>query len=143
MWGEEMVNADLAAPNPPWERSGWTTVKAETVTMIPSTPIEILPLETDVDGAVRVGNTRVTLDTIVMAFAQGATAEEIAQQYSSLQLADIYAVIAYYLRHRSAVEAYLGHRVQQAELVRSDNETRFDPSGVRDRLLARRARQQR
>lgn len=111
--------------------------------MIPSTPIEILPLETDVDGAVRVGNTRVTLDTIVMAFAQGATAEEIAQQYSSLQLADIYAVIAYYLRHRSAVEAYLGHRAQQAELVRSDNETRFDPSGVRDRLLARRARQQR
>ena len=111
--------------------------------MIPSTPIEILPLETDVDGVVRVGNTRVTLDTIVMAFAEGATAEEIAQQYSSLQLADIYAVIAYYLRHRSAVEAYLGHRAQQAELVRSDNETRFDPSGVRDRLLARRARQQR
>lgn len=111
--------------------------------MIPSTPTEILPLETDADGVVRVGNTRVTLDTIVMAFTEGATAEEIAQQYSSLQLADIYAVIAYYLRHRSAVEAYLADRAQQADQVRSHNETRSDPSGVRDRLLARRARHQR
>lgn len=111
--------------------------------MIPPTPTEILSLETDADGVVRVGNTRVTLDTIVLAFAEGATAEEIAQQYPSLQLADIYSVIAYYLRHRSAVEAYLRQRAQQAEQVRSHNETRFDPSGVRDRLLTRRASQHR
>jgi uncharacterized protein (DUF433 family) len=110
--------------------------------MIPSTPTETLPLATDADGVVRVGHTRVTLDTIVMAFTEGATAEEIAQQYPSLQLADIYAVIAYYLRHRSTVEAYLRQRTQQAEHVRSHNESRFDPSGVRDRLLARRTSQQ-
>lgn len=111
--------------------------------MIPPTPAEILSFETDADGVVRVGNTRVTLDTIVLAFAEGATAEEIAQQYPSLRLADIYSVIAYYLRHRSAVEGYLRQRAQQAEQVRSHNETRFDPSGVRDRLLARRASQHR
>jgi uncharacterized protein (DUF433 family) len=105
--------------------------------MIPSTPTEILPLETDANGVVRVGNTRVTLDTIVMAFTEGATAEEIALQYPSLHLADIYAVIAYYLRHRAAVEAYLGHRAEQAAQVRADNETRSDPNGVRNRLLAR------
>lgn len=111
--------------------------------MIPLTLTEILPLETDADGVVRVGNTRVTLDTIIMAFTDGATAEEIAQQYSSLRLADIYSVIGYYLRHRAEVDAYLQLRAQQAEQVRHQNEARFDPGGVRDRLLARRTSQRR
>jgi uncharacterized protein (DUF433 family) len=45
--------------------------------------IERVPIQTDADGVVRVAGTRVTLDTIVGAFDAGATAEEIAQQYSS------------------------------------------------------------
>jgi len=103
------------------------------------TTTEPVPLETDADGVVRVGGTRVTLDTIVAAFNDGATAEEIAYQYPSLYLADVYAVIGYYLRHRSEVEAYLHQRRQQGAHVRKQNEARFDPHGVRDRLLARRA----
>lgn len=111
--------------------------------MIPLNPTETLPLETDSDGVIRVGKTRVTLDTVITAFRDGATAEEIAQQYPSLQLADIYSVIGYYLRHRSEVDGYLRRRTQQAEQVRERNEARFDPSGIRDRLLARRAGQRR
>lgn len=111
--------------------------------MIPRTPTETLPLETGADEVVRVGKTRVTLDTIIWAFADGATAEEIAQQYPSLQLADIYSVIGYYLRHRADVDAYLRQRAQQAEQVRNLNEARFDPDGVRNRLLARRSSQHR
>ena len=98
-----------------------------------------VPLKVDVDGVVRVGGTRVTLDTVVAAFNEGATAEEIAHQYPSLDLADVYAVIGYYLRRRPEVEAYLGHRQRQADEVRKQNEARFDPHGVRDRLLARRS----
>lgn len=109
--------------------------------MIPLTPTETLPFETDADGAVRVGGTRITLDVIVTAFTDGATAEEIAQQYPSLQLADIYSVIGYYLRHRSEVDAYLRQRTEQAAQVRRKNENRSDPSGIRDRLLARRTDQ--
>lgn len=97
-----------------------------------------LPLTTDADGVVRVGNTRVTLDTVLQAFTDGATAEEIAQQYPSVSLADIYQVIAYYLRCPSEVEAYLQQRKGQGQAVRSENEARFDPQGVRNRLLARR-----
>ena len=41
---------------------------------------EPIPLRMDSDGVVRVGKTRVTLDTVVAAFVEGATAEEIAQQ---------------------------------------------------------------
>jgi uncharacterized protein (DUF433 family) len=101
-------------------------------------PPEPVPIETDADGVIRVGGTRVTLDTIVAAFDAGATAEEIAQQYPSLALADIYSVIGYYLRHQSDVRAYLGERQEQAAQSRQEDERRFDPKGVRERLLARR-----
>jgi uncharacterized protein (DUF433 family) len=97
-----------------------------------------IPLSTDADGVVRVGNTRVTLDTIIAAFCEGATPETIAQQYPALALADVYAVISYYLNHRPEVHAYLQQREHVAIHVREQNETRFDPNGVRERLLARR-----
>jgi uncharacterized protein (DUF433 family) len=101
-------------------------------------PPERVPIETDADGVIRVGGTRVTLDTIAAAFDAGATAEEIAQQYPSVSLADIYSVIAYYLRHQSEVRTYLADRQRHASQVRQENEQRFDPVGIRDRLLARR-----
>jgi uncharacterized protein (DUF433 family) len=100
---------------------------------------ETVPLVIDVDGVIRVGKTRVALDTVISAFLDGATAEEITHQYPALDLADVYSVIAYYLRRRAEVDAYLQQRREQAEEVRKQNETRFDPSGIRERLLARRA----
>jgi len=103
-----------------------------------SMAMERIPLATDADGVVRIAKTRVTLDTVVAAFDDGATAEEIAHQYPVLQLADVYAVITYYLRQRPEVEAYLRQRREQADEVRRQNEARFDPQGVRERLLARR-----
>lgn len=101
---------------------------------------EVIPLVTDSGGVIRVGNTRVTLDTLVGAFSDGATAEEIVQQYPSLKLADVYQVIAYYLRRTLEVESYLRQRKAQAETIRRQNETRFDPQGIRNRLLARATR---
>lgn len=97
-------------------------------------------LITDADGIVRVGGTRIELDSLVAAFTEGATAEEIVQQYPSLQLADVYSVIGYYLRRQPSVESYLRERRHRAFTVRQENEARFDPAGVRDRLLARRVR---
>jgi uncharacterized protein (DUF433 family) len=101
--------------------------------------LETIPLTKDADGVIRVGNTRVTLDTVIAAFLEGATPEEIVHQYPSLDLTDVYAVITYYLRRRAEVDAYLQERQEQAERVREENEYRFDPSGIRERLLARRA----
>jgi len=99
---------------------------------------ELVPIHTDADGVVRVARTRVTLDTIVAAFDAGATAEEIALQYSSISLADVYSVITYYLRHKTEVSAYLHGRREQAATVREEVERRFPPSGMRERLIARR-----
>ena len=97
------------------------------------------PLELDEDGVLRVGGTRVRLDTVIGAFHNGSSAEEILLKYPSLRLTDIYAVITYYLWHRAEVEAYLEERRRIAEEVRRENEARFPPQGVRDRLVARRA----
>ncbi len=97
-----------------------------------------VPLTTGADGVIRVAETRVTLDTVVAAFDEGATAEEIAQQYPTLALADIYAVLGYYLRQRESVEAYLGKRQKASAVVREENEKRFPPGDVRARLLSRR-----
>jgi len=102
--------------------------------VVTSVPV---PLRNDADGVVRVGVTRVTLDTVAAAFHDGATAEEIVRQYPSLRLADVYSVLGYHLDHQSEVEAYLGERQRRAAEVRRDNESRFDPQGVRDRLLVR------
>ena len=79
-----------------------------------------------------------TLDTVVTAFNEGATAEEIVYQYPSLPLADVYAVISYYLRQRANVEAYMRKRQQLGADVRKQNEARFSSQGVRERLMARR-----
>ena len=103
---------------------------------------EQIPLETDADGVVRVGGTRVTLDTVVAAFKDGATAEEIVYQYPTLHLADVYAVISYYLRRPQEVEAYLRQRQHIAKQVRQQNEARFDLHGVRDRLVARQSKRE-
>lgn len=85
---------------------------------------ELAPLQTNADGVVRVGNTRVTLDTVIAVFKQGTTAEEIVYRYPSLRLADVYAAIGFYLNHQQEVETYLQLRQQQAQQIRNMNEAR-------------------
>src|SRR5689334_8168702 len=98
---------------------------------------EPVPLSTDADGVVRIGGTRVTLDTIVAAFREGATAETIAEQYPSLRLDQVYTVIGYYLRHQDEVNEYLERRRREAARVRQENEAQLPQVGIRDRLLWR------
>ncbi len=102
---------------------------------IKSNPI---PLKKDADGAIRVGETRVTLETVLHAFEKGSTCEEIVHQYPVLDLADVYEVIGYFLRNRSSLESYLAKREEKSSAIRRKVELRFDPSGIRERLLKRR-----
>jgi uncharacterized protein (DUF433 family) len=90
-------------------------------------------------GALRVGHSRVLLELVIRAFQDGATPETIVQRYSTLALPDVYAVIAYYLRHRDEVDTYLARREQRAEEVQQSLESRQgDLSEIRARLLAQR-----
>lgn len=97
-----------------------------------------VPLATGEQGVAHVGDTRVSLDTLIFAFKHGATPEEIVVDYSTLDLSDVYAVITYYLQNQTEVEDYLQRRQAQRNEVRREMETSFSQAGLRERLLTRR-----
>ncbi len=66
-----------------------------------------IPLQTDETGKIRVVGTRLLLETIINAYNEGEAPEGIVDSYSVLDLPTVYAIIAYYLTHRSEVDAYL------------------------------------
>ena len=109
------------------------------MTPILSLPIhaETTALRVDEFGVVRVGQTRITLDLIVEQYRNGMTPEDMVRAYSVLRLADVYAVIAYYLRHQDEVAAYLGQRHAEAKRLREQIESQA-PSMTREELIARR-----
>jgi uncharacterized protein (DUF433 family) len=72
--------------------------------------VDAIPLAMDAHGVFRVGGTRVTLDLVIAAFQRGATAEEIAQDFPSIELSDVYQVIGYYLTHSSELAGYFEAR---------------------------------
>lgn len=97
--------------------------------------VESVPLHTDDRGTIRVGGTRVTLETVLADFDKGSSAEEIVHHFDVLRLDDVYAVIAYYLRHREEVDAYRQRQYEKGE----ENRRLYgsDQTGLRERLLAR------
>src|SRR5437762_6003957 len=98
---------------------------------------EVSPLRVDEGGIVRVGKSRVSLDLVVEQYENGMTPEDMVRAYDSLVLADVHAVIAYYLRHRDEVRAYLKRRHEEAEGLRAKIEAER-PRVSREELLARR-----
>jgi uncharacterized protein (DUF433 family) len=100
--------------------------------------VEDFPLRKDEHGTIRVGGTRVTLDSLVYGFRSGESAEEIARSFPAISLTDVYLVIGYYLRHQAEVDAYLAQQEREAEEIRRVIEASQDTRGLRERLLARR-----
>lgn len=96
-----------------------------------------IPLRKDSDGTWRVGDSRVLLDLVVHAFNAGRTPEEIIQSYDTLQLEDVYSVIAYYLANRSEIDAYLQQRETEADAMWEEIRKRPDYQDFRNKLLAR------
>ncbi|MGO4880168.1 MAG: DUF433 domain-containing protein [Bryobacteraceae bacterium] len=106
---------------------------------MPSIDIQAIPspLHFDAHGVCRVADTRVTLLTLIDAFVEGATPEEIYQEYPSVGLADIYAVIAFYLGHRHEIDTYLDSVREQEARVIEEIKLRSPLSEIRRRILAR------
>jgi len=100
----------------------------------------VVPITINQQGVALVTGTRVPIDTVITAFRQGDTPEEIAQNFPTVTVADAYAVIAYYLQHQAEIEAYLAERQQRRDALRTTTEREpLDPHGLRARLLARHA----
>lgn len=88
-------------------------------------------------GVIRIEDTRVSLDSVLIAFNQGSTPEQIVYDYDSLSLAEVYAAISYYLQHRIEVDSYLAERAEQNKKLRESNISRFGHKDIREKLLSR------
>ncbi len=100
-------------------------------------PTQSVPLQTDPHGAIHVAGTRVTLDTVVSAYERGESAEDIARQFDVLDVGDVHAVLAYYLRHRTEVGEYLRRRRVEGDAVRTEIERRSPAGELHERLRRR------
>jgi uncharacterized protein (DUF433 family) len=130
--GKSRTGQEAASSGPPGLLSAMLSKSMQAFETKPA------PLSRGPDEAIRISGTRVSLETIVSAFDAGATAEEIVQQYPSLELSAAYAVISYVLDHRAEVDAYVAKRFDAARAVQGKIEGHSPPQGVRARLLARR-----
>jgi uncharacterized protein (DUF433 family) len=111
----------------------------QVVLAIQSDPV---PLRIHTGGTAYVGETRVMLELVIQAYLNGASAEEIAESYDTLDLGDVYAVLGYYLHHRDEVHKYMKEQERRGEETRVRIEAwqesmGFDRAGLRQRLLAR------
>ena len=97
---------------------------------------EAPPLQMDESGTIRVGGTRVTLETIVELYKDGHTADELRDAFPTVSLADIHTVIGYYLRHRREVDAYLEGQQREGVEIRRKLEAQPGNAELRQRLQA-------
>lgn len=96
-----------------------------------------LPLRADESGTIRVGGTRVTLESVIADYQQGATPEKIVEDFDVLKVADVYYVIGYYLRHREEVDRYIQHQRDENARLRAEWEAKYPPKVTKADLLAR------
>jgi uncharacterized protein (DUF433 family) len=102
-----------------------------------------VPLRDDGHGGLRVGQTRVSLESVWHLHQQGASPAEIVQAFDTLALADVYAVLAWALRHPEDVDVYLKQRDDEATQLRQQLEkagltpTREESAKLKEKLMAR------
>jgi uncharacterized protein (DUF433 family) len=100
---------------------------------------QTVPIALGEDGTFRITGSRVTLESIIHQFKSGATPEQIQDDFPSLQLRDIYSVVAYYLQRRQEVDEYLRQQDEAAVQTRQEIESHQDITGLREKLRRRRA----
>jgi uncharacterized protein (DUF433 family) len=111
--------------------------------MTPPIQGDPVPLRDDGRGGLRVGDSRVSLDTVIFEYENGADPEGIVNAYPTLQLVDVYAVLAYYHRHRDEVNDYLRKREAEAAELRKQIEAgQPGRATLRAKLEARRNQQE-
>src|SRR5712691_39957 len=101
---------------------------------------QAMPLRLTEDGTIRIADSRVSLDSVVHHYKLGASAEQIAQKFPALDLADVYAAITYYLNHEETIEEYLRQQEAEGDEVQKEIESapqyQENSAELRARLLA-------
>jgi uncharacterized protein (DUF433 family) len=70
-----------------------------------------------VEGAYRIGDTRVSLDSLVYLFREGMSAESMVENYPALTLEQVHGALAFYLGNQKEIDRYLaeGQRAAQSQ----------------------------
>lgn len=89
------------------------------------------------NGGWYVSGTRVSLDSIVDAFRDGASPESILEEFDTLSLEQIYGAITFYLANQSVVDDDLRERRSQVQDLK--RRAAPLPRELRDRLEAARS----
>ena|SRR5437762_8856719 len=95
------------------------------------------PVRMDSYGVLRVGNTRVSLDSVVYGFNRGEDAATIQRNFDTLSLAEVHGAISYYLHNKEKVDVYLAEQENEFERMRAEHEAKYSPKITREMLLAR------
>jgi uncharacterized protein (DUF433 family) len=69
-----------------------------------------------VEGVYRIGDTRVSLDSLVYLFREGMSAESMVESYPALTLEQVHGALAFYLGNQAEVDQYLAEGQQAAQL---------------------------
>ena len=108
------------------------------MTVLEQKPLTLsIPLREDPPGVLRVGKSRVLLELVIRAHQRGESPHGIVAMYPSLDLGDVYAVIAYYLAHPVDVDEYLRQCDDEAAALRRRIEGAQRPGPTKEELLAR------
>ena len=91
-------------------------------------------------GVWRVAGTRVSVDSVIYAFNEGASPEEIVWRYDTLDLKKVYALINYYLHNREEVDKYLAESDKAKRKIHRQLDKDVPTAGLREKLLTRRRR---
>jgi len=73
------------------------------------------------EGVYRIGNTRVSLDSIVYLFREGMSAESMVDSYPALTLEQVHGALAFYLGNQKEIDAYLEKGKREAQLLQEES----------------------
>lgn len=84
-----------------------------------------LPLRLDEYGRWRVSNTRIPLETVIIAFQQGSTPEQIVEDFDVLQLAQVYQILGYYLAYRDELDVHIARHIAEEEAMMREHIAKY------------------
>jgi uncharacterized protein (DUF433 family) len=72
------------------------------------------------NGGYYVAGTRISLDSVVVAFLRGESPEGIAESFPALDMENIFGALSFYLANRNLVDEYLRKGDQEFDALREE-----------------------
>jgi uncharacterized protein (DUF433 family) len=67
------------------------------------------------NGGLYMAGSRVSLDSVVIRFQEGASPERIVQSFPTLKLSQVYGAVAYYLENQQLVNEFIAEGQREIE----------------------------